>query len=344
MVSKGQLRLSRLLDEAAARHRGIRPIKMPGLLACLTALQEYSHEELPVKGEMWIHWYYVPRRVDALSRCEIFHLNMLRRFHFDDRVRVIHIRCAYAGPKTAAMEQAEQLLSAGKAEVDFRVDPPKPSWEHDTFKECVEYANETGEFVYYTHFKYASRLSEPSLGLRGSRAGFGAELDNYYWSYLMYLGLASAPASAKAIGPLLHTGTSRSFKNRDTSWSRLGEGFFHYCGSFQAFSGTYLQECFAALGLADRARRDTVLWFGGTHTVEQFLSAVSLKADVWSLPEAELWMGSSPYSWFSQKAFPAYWGQFVGLAAHCGEGLPLSRPGPGPRQRAAARGLLGWPL
>lgn len=256
------------------------------LLERLTTLHGYRipYTGTP-RGELFIHWFYRDRSEDRLSRCEIFHLNMLRYFNVMDRVEVIHVRCATTQGKTRAMEQAISIISEGHASVDFQLVTPKRSWEHDTFKECVEYAVSSGKFVYYIHFKGASRISDPTLGIPGRILNHCSELDLLYWNYLMYLAMFNAPDGVKAIGPLLHKGMNKTYKNRDKSWSQLctGAQVFHYCGSFQAFSGDYIRECLAACGMADRPVRDAKLWINDPYTVEMFLSLVALQKDVYSL-------------------------------------------------------------
>lgn len=269
-----------------------RSVAMPGDEAELLARLTTSHNwRMPYdgepRGELFIHWFYRDRAEDRLSRCEIFHLNMLRYFNAMDRVECIHIRCAFSGKATSAMHEAVDILSGGKAKVDFQVVVPKNSWEHDTFKECVEYALETGKFVYYTHFKGVTRWTDSLFAPMRGGIGPGAatDLNLAYWSYLMYLALFTAPDNVKAIGPLLHLGMNRTYKNRDISWSRLckGDQVFHYCGSFQGLDGTYLRECVVACGMPERAQRDRKLWVGDPYCVEMFLSMVSLKKDVYSL-------------------------------------------------------------
>ena len=256
------------------------------LLERLTTLHDFR---MPYSGrqygELFIHWFYRDRSADRLSRCEIFHLNMLQYFNVLDRVEVIHIRCASRGVMTVAMRKAVEILSSGKAEVDFKIVEPKKSWEHDTFKECVEYAVETGKFVYYTHFKGVSRMGDSSLGISGRVLKGSSDLDILYWCYLMYLALFDAPKGVKAIGPLLHLGKNKTYYNRDISWSQLcrGDEVFHYCGSFQAFSGEYIKDCLLQCKLGDVVARSNKLWVDDPYTVEMFLSMVSLKKDVYSL-------------------------------------------------------------
>lgn len=289
------------------------------LLEQLTTLNAYR---MPVstspKGELFIHWFYRDRAEDRLSRCEIFHLNMLRYFNVIDRVERIHIRCAFSGKKTGAMREAVGILSEGKAKVDFQVVAPKESWEHDTFKECVEYAVATGKFVYYAHFKGVTRwtdsLFEPMRG-KGT-SGAEADLNLAYWSYLMYLALFTAPDNVKAIGPLRHLGVNKTYKDRDISWSRLckEDPVFYYCGSFQGFDGGYLRECMKACGMPKRAQRDRKLWIADPYCVEMFLSMVSLKKDVYSLPVPHD-ATNGIYTAFSRHRIPQYEGAFKKLYA-----------------------------
>lgn len=285
------------------------------LLTRLTTLHSYR---MPYKGEqrgeLFIHWFYRDRKSDQLSRCEIFHLNMLQYFNVLDRVKVIHIRCASSNlSPTAAMRCAIEILSAGKAVVDFKCVFPKPSWEHDTFKECTEYAVSTGEFVYYTHFKGVTRVS----GTGVVRKANYTDLDILYWSYAMYHCLFTAPAGVKAIGPI-RTNNHRLLQVfPDPSWTRLirdGQDFF-YRGSFQAFSGKYVKECFEELGIGDAGKREKVLWFGHTHMVELFLSAICKERDIYSLPSSMQTMNTPGYSGFVKKLFPTIANSFMHLTA-----------------------------
>lgn len=258
-----------------------------GLLAYLTTLHPYSGPVVEVrKGVLYIHWYYRTRSDDCLSACEIFHLNMLLYFGVPGRVNSIHIRCAsQCGGRTSAMDTAVRILEDAGASVDFRMMPNSCSWEHDTFREAVEYSVSTGEFVYYTHFKGVTRIGDPSVGVASRNLRGSSDLDIYYWCYLMYLALFTAPDGVRAIGPLLHLGKNKSYSNRDISWSRLCQdgSVFHYCGSFQAFSGKYIAECLRNCGFPDMESRDRKLWVRDPYTVEMFLSMVALKDDVYTL-------------------------------------------------------------
>lgn len=237
------------------------------------------------RGELFIHWFYRDRKSDRLSRCEIFHLNMLQYFNVLDRVKVIHIRCASPNlSPTAAMLHAIEILSAGKAVVDFKCVLPKPSWEHDTIKEAAEYAAETGEFVYYTHFKGVSRVTDSLFG--SSRGGCG-DLDIFYWSWLLYSILFGAPSYAKAIGPLYRCGVNKSYEQGRSrygiAWSALrGRPPHHYAGSFQGFDGSFLKKKFKQLGLEHHADRESKLWVQDAFTVEMFLSLVFDCSEVYS--------------------------------------------------------------
>lgn len=221
-------------------------------------------------GELFIHWFYRGRRKDRLSRCEIFHLNMLQYFNVMDKVECIHVRCAFAGKETAAMREAVGILSGGKAKVDFQVVAPKKSWEHDTFKECAEYAAETGKFVYYTHFKGVTRLDD-DFQLGGHRV-VPNPLNILYWCYILYQCLFSGNYSGKVIGPIYVPGLNVSYRNSDLSWSRL-KSPCHYSGTFQAFDGVFLKENFEELGM-DREAREKRLWINDPYTAEAFLALV----------------------------------------------------------------------
>ena len=253
------------------------------LLERLTTFHAYR---MPVyaspKGELFIHWFYRERQEDLLGRCEIFHLNMLRYFNVMDRVNVIHIRCAANGPTTQAMKVAVAFLACGHAQIDFRIVPQADSWEHDTIKEAAEHALATGEFVYYTHFKGVSRVEDP-LFENSTRKGYGA-LDIFYWSWLLYCGLFSAPENARAIGPMLRNGINKSYSYNsfDISWSALRGDLYHYVGSFQGFDGKALKERFALMGLANEKDRLKKIWIHDRYTVEMFLSLVFPRSEVYT--------------------------------------------------------------
>lgn len=272
------------------------------LLERLTTLHDFR---MPYKGEhygeLFIHWFYRDRSVDRLSRCEIFHLNMLQYFNVLDRVEVIHIRCAARLGMTLAMKKALEILSSGKAKVDFKIVSQKGSWEYDTFKECCEYAVDTGKFVYYTHFKGVSRVVDASLGMANKYVKDSSDLDILYWCYLMYFGLFTAPKGVEVVGPI-RTNNHRLLKvYSDDSWTRNvkdGQDFF-YRGSFQAFSGSVLQNNLLELGVPlSKALPE------GTHTVELFLSAVFKEKQIYSLPFTLQSMNTPGYHEWSKRVFP----------------------------------------
>ena len=226
-------------------------------------------------GELFIHWYYRSRSIDRLSVCEIFHLNMLQYFNVMDKMEIIHVRCAYEGKMTGAMENAIKILSNGKARIDFKIVLPNNGWEHDTFKECVEHAVDSHKFVYYTHFKGVTHIVDGIL--KGSYRNKGSSIINpiniMYWCYVMYRYLFSdAPNGAKVIGPLFYPKRPTihySNRNITPKWSLPITG--HYTGSFQAFDGNFLSDRFDALG-AEKAIREKSLWVSDPYTVEQFLN------------------------------------------------------------------------
>lgn len=277
------------------------------LLSRLTTLQDaqpYSYDS--PRGVLFIHWYYRERKVDTLSRCEIFHLNMLRYFNAMNRFESICIRCASTVPyMTNAMSTAVKMLN-GKARIDFKLMVPNKGWEHDTFKAAVEYAISTGERVYYVHFKGASRIDDPIFGTKG-RGGYN-ELDVYYWCWLLYKGLFEAPDYAKAIGPLLRAGINKSYTDDtyDLSWAPI-ETPHHYAGSFQAFDGAYLKARLSALGLQFYGRRLSKIWVNDPYTVEMFLTMMYPMRDVYSM----LVIGSlRNYNMYSQGLYKRLRAQF----------------------------------
>lgn len=309
-----RLKLKHIITGAAGKAAFSIPL-YKRLTTLHTIKQPYDGEPM---GELFIHWYYRKRSRDELSLCEIFHLNMLQYFNVMDRVKVIHVRCASSIPKyvTPAMEKALAILSSGRAKVDFAVVDMKPSWEHDTFKECVEHAVSTGEFVYYTHFKGVSRLADPLFGPSKSLPRNSTALDVLYWCYMMYCALFQAPPAVKAIGPLIHLGQNKSYRNRDIAWSNITRGseVYHYCGSFQAFDGNYIKECLDACDMSTIEARNAKLWVGDPYTVEMFLSLVSLKKDVYSLPVPYA-ATAGIYSAYTRHAIPQYEKAFEALYA-----------------------------
>ena len=285
------------------------------LLERLTTLHDYrtTYSGTP-RGELFIHWFYRDRTQDRLSRCEIFHLNMLQYFNVMDRVEKIHIRCATERGETRAMEQAVEILSSGSATLDFQVVKPKRSWEHDTFKECVEYAVSSGKFVYYTHFKGASRMADNPLGMSQRSCRGSSDLDIAYWCYLMYRGMFEAPDNVKAIGPLPYSGINNAYRDKDISWSRITDKSraYFYCGSFQAFSGEYLAQCLSELHNPDLNVR---LWsYRNPYTVEMFLSLVALRKDVYSL-DIPYTATHGIYACYTKHRIPQYEAAFKKLFA-----------------------------
>lgn len=275
------------------------------LFARLTTLHRYR---MPYKGEqrgeLFIHWFYRSRKADQLSKCEIFHLNMLQYFNVLDRVKVIHIRCASPNlSPTAAMLCAIEILSAGKATVDFKCVLPKDNWEHDTIKEAAEYAAASGEFVYYTHFKGASRnWGDLSFGGRKNHCPY-TSLDLAYWSFIMYRGLFNDNAARHSvIGPIACDTINKEYLRLDLSWSTNSR--YQYIGSFQGFDGKVLASAFERLGLTSQADRDKYIWWGGRYTVEMFLTLVFQESEVYSIAQKE--STAAAYLMYAESFFPPY--------------------------------------
>lgn len=293
-------RQSILQDISKYRHRPLSPADK-ALLARITTLQTYSvaYEGDPY-GELFIHWFYRDRSIDALTKCEIFHLNMLVYFNVINKVEVIHIRCACKGNAvSASMTQALGILSKGRAKIDFKIVTQKQNWEHDTIKEAAEYAASSGKYVYYTHFKGVSRFMEESLPSTG-RENVNP-LDVAYWSYIMYEGLFSQfPSKHKAIGPIACNRINKGYRLRDLSWSTNPK--YQYIGSFQSFDGVFLKEAFNRLGL-DVEKRNTLLWCDDRYTVEMFLTLVFLENEVHSI--AQLEGTSTAYKMYTQDFYPS---------------------------------------
>lgn len=269
----------------------------------LTTLQDYrlSYMGEP-HGELFIHWFYRDRSVDRLSKCEIFHLNMLQYFNVLDKVETLHIRCAAKGVMSGAMKEAIGILSKGKASVDFKVVPQKKSWEHDTIQEAVEYSISTGKFVYYTHFKGVSRMGDAEIGTSVARRKYGT-LDIMYWCYILYVSLFDTALSRGFNGVILQRGINATYDihGYDCSWSIHGKcPGHHYAGSFQSFDGSLLSERFLRLGLSqdDRARK---LWVHDPYTVEMFLSLVS---DLTETSFTHLGLGIGSYNLYQGRRYP----------------------------------------
>lgn len=282
------------------------------LLERLTTLHDfrmpYDGEQ---HGELFIHWFYRDRTADRLSRCEIFHLNMLQYFNVLDRVEVIHIRCASRGAMTGAMKKAIEILSSGKATVDFKIVLQKRSWEHDTFKECVEYAVETRKFVYYTHFKGVSRIVDDIFADRLVRYKYG-ELDVLYWSYLLYKSLFCDFSASGILASIIKDGCNKSYRlnKYDCSWTlNKKTPNHHYAGSFQAFDGSLLVKRFDTLGVS-KLDRESLLWVNDSYTVEMFLSLCNLSTEV---SFSHIGIGLSSYNLYKNRQYRDSLYRFINL-------------------------------
>lgn len=281
----------------------------------LTTLSNYrAFYDGPQRGELFVHWYYRERNGDKLSLCEIFHLNMLQYFNVMDKVEVIHVRCAYKGGRTAAMDRAIGILQSGRASVDFKVVEPVAGWEHDTFKECVEYAVDSGKFVYYAHIKGVTHVVDPVLkgGYRNGAATRDiTPLDVLYWCYVMYRYMFSdVPDGAVAIGPLYYPGRLTLHYSRKPlapKWCLVPGG--HYTGSFQAMDGLVLRKKFLEMG-ASRELRDSELWISDPYTVEQFLTLMFSPSEVSSACNV-----SGAYTLYDRGVLPQYKSDFDKLYA-----------------------------
>lgn len=282
------------------------------LFDTLTSLHSYrcSYFGKPC-GDLFIHWFYCDRSEDRLSKCEVFHLNMLQYFNVLDRVEAIHIRCVFSGTVTCAMQQAIDILSNGKATVDFKLVPKKDSWEHDTIKEAVEYSIDTGKFVYYTHFKGVSRISDTSLGIGVARHKYG-ELDVLYWCYIMYSALFRGDLCRGLNGVIFRNGVNASYveRNYDCSWCvNKGRPSYHYAGSFQSFDGKFLSKRFESIGLSKKDRLSK-LWVGDPYTVEMFLSLCGKPTEI---AFAHLGIGIGSYNLWKDRRYSATLFKFMNL-------------------------------
>lgn len=274
-------------------------------------------------GEVFIHWFYCDRSEDGLSKCEIFHLNMLQYFNVLDKVEAIHIRCVYQGSMTRAMQQAVDILSSGKARIDFKVVPRKKSWEHDTIKEAVEYSIDTGKFVYYTHFKGVSRISDSSLGIGIARHKYG-ELDVLYWCYIMYSALFSGDLVRGLNGVIFRNGVNASYveHNYDCSWcANKGRPNYHYAGSFQSFNGAELSKRFENMGLSKKDRLSK-LWINDPYTVEMFLSLCGKPTEI---AFAHLGVGIGSYNLWKDRRYAATLFSFMNLYRESSKFKPRSK-------------------
>lgn len=277
--------------------------------------EEISVDSISVKQDsvnprdLFIHWYYLPRKIDRLTLCERFHLEMLHRFGVPNKVGTIHIRCACTGKLTDAMKQAVTSLSGYGASIDFKLVPQKRSWEHDTFRECVEFAVSTGKFTYYTHFKGVTHIEDPNVickyrnGSKTDKSRVISSINIMYWCYVMYRYMfEDAPNDSIAVGPLYYKGRPTLHYSDGESvprWSLPLDG--HYTGSFQAFNGKELKDRFLRKGV-DRDLRDKTLWVGDPYTVEQFLNMCFNPKEISSLSVYP----KSPYTIYDDGSFPQY--------------------------------------
>lgn len=322
IVPSSAPKITLTLSEVIAERRNIlfgkKPFVFPmnttdrELFERLTTLHDYRlpYDGNP-SGELFIHWFYRERSTDRLSKCEIFHLNMLQYFNVLDKLEVIHIRCASTTAMTGAMKHAVEILSSGKAVVDFKIVPQAKSWEHDTIKEAVEYSIDTGKFVYYTHFKGVSRIVDSSLGLYSARHKYG-ELDVLYWSYILYASLFDSSLSRSTNGVILRNGVNRSYmqNNYDCSWCvHKSRPNYHYAGSFQSFDGSALSAKFECLGLSKKDRLKK-LWIGDPYTVEMFLSLCSTPTET---AFAHLGVGIGSYNLYKERRYGASLYAFMNL-------------------------------
>lgn len=263
---------------------------------------EYSGDR---KGELFVHWYYVERKTESITKCEAFHLNMFRMFAIPKRVSTIHLRVAGTdNPDCAAIAAFREMVLDNGCELDINfVKNDADKWEHDTFKECVEYAVESGKYVYYVHFKGVTHFHDASMTIEPRPDKHGSkmnEIDLMYWCYLMYRGLFGENIGLPAIGPLLRDGILRAYKKVDRSWSYTNTAN-HYMGSFQAFDGIALRNRFNEMVL-DYASREQRIWTGNRYIVEQFLSMVFTPDEVQTLLMGSL----MSYSMHSDRRFVPY--------------------------------------
>jgi len=263
---------------------------------------EYDGER---NGEMFVHWYYVDRKSDSITKCEAFHMNMFRMFAIPKRVSTIHLRVAGRdNPNCAAIRAFDDMVTGYGCKLDMSfVENDAEKWEHDTFKECVEYAVETGKYVYYVHFKGVTHFNDAAMTLEPRPDKHGAkmnEIDLMYWCYLMYRGLFEQNLGLPATGPLLRDGILRAYKKADRSWSYTNT-MNHYMGSFQAFDGNALRDRFIEMKL-DYAGRARKIWNGNRYIVEQFLSMVFSPDEVQTLLIGSL----MSYSMHSDRRFGPY--------------------------------------
>lgn len=258
-------------------------------------------------GELFIHWFYISRTQDTLTKCEIFHLNMMLYFSIPRKMSVIHIRLAYNGnyiPRP--VNYLTDILKSYGCKIDLKIVKQKDNWEHDTIKEAVEYAITTDKYVYYTHFKGASRIKD-SYTIKSGRETVHP-LNVLYWCYIMYKGLFAEYPIHKAIGPISCNRVNKEYLLRDLSWSTNPK--YQYIGSFQAFHGPSLLYAFNRLGL-DSNKRNKLLWWGGRYTVEMFLTLVFLENEVYSIAQME--DECSAYNMYTKNFCPSIKTEFDNL-------------------------------
>lgn len=277
------------------------------LFSRLTTLHDFKQPyEGEPKGDLFIHWFYRERKEDHLSRCEIFHFNMLQYFNVMARVEVIHVRCATKDSRvTNTMQHVISILSSGKARVDFKCVPQESSWEHNTIMEATEYAVETGRFVYYTHFKGVSRVSDPSLGMPVIRHKYG-ELDVLYWTYILYDSLFDKCCFKNFRGPILRNSVNASYikHDYDCTWTvHKARPNYHYAGSFQAFDGATLKDMFTTLGMLKEDRQKK-LWVNDPYTVEMLLSLCSSPSEV-AFAHLGIGIGIASYNMYQMHKYRA---------------------------------------
>lgn len=273
-------------------------------------------------GEMFVHWYYIPRKVDTPTRCEAFHMNMFCMLDIPSRIKKIHIRiCGDNALNTSTAKGFVEYIESRGCKVDIKEVPNSDTWEHDTFKECVEYAVSTGEYVYYlhfkgvTHFRDTNRIGDIRLDKHGETMN---EVDLMYWCYLMYRGLFDPRGDNYiARGPLLRDGILRAYKTLNRNWSYT-DTKNHYMGSFQAFDGKALSRRFDEMKM-DRSARDKNIWIGNRYTVEQFLSLVFNPGEVYSILLGSL----MSYSMHSDMRFGPYLRDFDNITCRYIPGNPI---------------------
>lgn len=110
-------------------------------------------------GTVYIHWAYVDRTEDKLSRIEQFHLNELYRFGVDYRFDEVCIYVATPDglPRKAALDAAGRF---GKV-IFARNDPV--GWEGGTFRKLAEASLTAPGNYFYLHFKGVTHCADPHI-------------------------------------------------------------------------------------------------------------------------------------------------------------------------------------